>query len=301
MSTVELDAPMRIGKKRKTPLQWLLALGWRHLIGIFVIIYSIFPILYILSVSFVKNSSVDGQNALFQSFDLVNYIALFQDPNRPFGLWYINTMVIGITTALGSVFLSTLAAYSFSRFRFRGRRAGLMSLILIQMFPSVLGLVAIFTILSEVGKVFPVLGLSSSLGLIMAYMGGSLGTGTYLMYGFFNTVPKELDEAAKIDGATHTQIFYTIILPLVTPILAVNVLLSFIGITSDFVLAAVVLSTPEALTLAVGLQQFVSDPFSKDWAMFCAGAILSAIPVVALFLYLQKYIVSGLTGGAVKG
>lgn len=301
MSTVELDAPMRIGKKRKTPLQWLLALGWRHLIGIFVIIYSIFPILYILSVSFVKNSSVDGQNALFQSFDLVNYIALFQDPNRPFGLWYINTMVIGITTALGSVFLSTLAAYSFSRFRFRGRRAGLMSLILIQMFPSVLGLVAIFTILSEVGKVFPVLGLSSSLGLIMAYMGGSLGTGTYLMYGFFNTVPKELDEAAKIDGATHTQIFYTIILPLVTPILAVNVLLSFIGITSDFVLASVVLSTPESLTLAVGLQQFVSDPFSKDWAMFCAGAILSAIPVVALFLYLQKYIVSGLTGGAVKG
>ena len=301
MSTVELDAPMRIGKKRKPPLQWLLALGWRHLIGIFVIIYSIFPILYILSVSFVKNSSVDGQNALFQSFDLVNYIALFQDPNRPFGLWYINTMVIGITTALGSVFLSTLAAYSFSRFRVRGRRAGLMSLILIQMFPSVLGLVAIFTILSEVGKVFPVLGLSSSLGLIMAYMGGSLGTGTYLMYGFFNTVPKELDEAAKIDGATHTQIFYTIILPLVTPILAVNVLLSFIGITSDFVLASVVLSTPESLTLAVGLQQFVSDPFSKDWAMFCAGAILSAIPVVALFLYLQKYIVSGLTGGAVKG
>ena len=301
MSNLELDTPMFMPKKRKTPLQWLLTLGWRHLIGILVIVYAVFPILYILSVSFVKNSSVDGQNALFQSFDLVNYFALFQDPNRPFGLWYINTMVIGVTTAIGSVFLSTLAAYSFSRFRFRGRRAGLMSLILIQMFPSVLGLVAIFTILSEVGKVFPVLGLSSSLGLIMAYMGGSLGTGTYLMYGFFNTVPKELDEAAKIDGATHTQIFYTIILPLVTPILAVNVLLSFIGITSDFVLASVVLSTPESLTLAVGLQQFVSDPFSKDWAMFCAGAILSAIPVVALFLYLQKYIVSGLTGGAVKG
>ena len=300
-ATIETQAAMILPKKRMTPVQWLLALGWRHLIGIMVIVYSIFPILYILSVSFVKNSSVEGQTGLFQSFAIDNYIQLFNDPNRPFGLWYINTMVIGFTTALGSVFLSTIAAYAFSRFRFRGRRGGLMSLILIQMFPSVLGLVAIFTILSEVGKVFPVLGLSSSLGLIMAYMGGSLGTGTYLMYGFFNTVPKELDEAAKIDGATHTQIFYTIILPLVTPILAVNVLLSFIGITSDFVLASVVLSTPESLTLAVGLQQFVSDPFSKDWAMFCAGAILSAIPVVALFLYLQKYIVSGLTGGAVKG
>jgi len=300
-ATIETQAAMILPKKRMTPVQWLLALGWRHLIGIMVIVYSIFPILYILSVAFVKNSSVEGQTGLFQSFAIDNYIQLFNDPNRPFGLWYINTMVIGFTTALGSVFLSTIAAYAFSRFRFRGRRGGLMSLILIQMFPSVLGLVAIFTILSEVGKVFPVLGLSSSLGLIMAYMGGSLGTGTYLMYGFFNTVPKELDEAAKIDGATHTQIFYTIILPLVTPILAVNVLLSFIGITSDFVLASVVLSTPESLTLAVGLQQFVSDPFAKDWAVFCAGAILSAIPVVALFLYLQKYIVSGLTGGAVKG
>lgn len=300
MSTT-IEEQLILPKKRMSFGKWVLALGWRHLVGLMVVVYAIFPILYILSVSFVKNSSVEGQTGLFRSFDLVNYIALFQDPNRPFGLWYINTMVIGVVTAIGSVFLSTLAAYSFSRFRFRGRRAGLMSLILIQMFPSVLGLVAIFTILSEAGKVFPILGLSSSVGLIMAYMGGSLGTGTYLMYGFFNTVPKELDEAAKIDGATHTQIFYTIILPLVTPILAVNVLLSFIGITSDFVLASVVLSTPESLTLAVGLQQFVSDPFSKDWAMFCAGAILSAVPVVILFMYLQRYIVSGLTGGAVKG
>ena len=300
MSTA-IEEKVTLPKKRMNFGQWFLALGWRHIIGLAVVVYAVFPILYILSVSFVKNSSVEGQTGLFRSFDLVNYVALFQDPNRPFGLWYINTLTIGVVTALGSVFLSTLAAYSFSRFRFRGRRAGLMSLILIQMFPSVLGLVAIFTILSEAGKVFPILGLSSSVGLIMAYMGGSLGTGTYLMYGFFNTVPKELDEAAKIDGATHTQIFYTIILPLVTPILAVNVLLSFIGITSDFVLASVVLSTPESLTLAVGLQQFVSDPFSKDWAMFCAGAILSAIPVVILFMYLQRYIVSGLTGGAVKG
>jgi arabinogalactan oligomer/maltooligosaccharide transport system permease protein len=114
-------------------------------------------------------------------------------------------------------------------------------------------------------------------------------------------VPKELDEAAKIDGATHTQIFYGIILRLVAPVLAVQMLLSYIGITSDFVLASVVLSKPESLTLAVGLQQFISDPFSRDWSMFTAGAVLAAIPVVALFMYLQRYIVSGLLGGAVKG
>ena len=138
-------------------------------------------------------------------------------------------------------------------------------------------------------------------GLIILMAWQQIGYMMIIYIAGLQSVPGDLIEAAKIDGATHTQIFYTIIFPLITPILAVNVLLSFIGITSDFVLASVVLSTPESLTLAVGLQQFVSDPFSKDWAMFCAGAILSAIPVVALFLYLQKYIVSGLTGGAVKG
>jgi arabinogalactan oligomer/maltooligosaccharide transport system permease protein len=289
-----------IAKKRKSFGKWFKETGWRHLISIFVLVYAIFPILYIVSTSFVQNAGIDG-GRLFSSFSLNNYIALFQDKYRPFGLWYLNTLWIGFATSVGSVFLSTLAAYAFSRLRFIGRRAGLLSLILIQMFPSVLGLVAIYTILAEVGKVIPQLGLSSSLGLIMAYLGGSLGTGTYLMYGFFNTVPKEIDEAAKIDGATHTQIFYTIILPLVTPILAVNTLLSFIGVTSDFVLASIVLGTPESMTLAVGLRQLVSDPFSKDWAKFSAGAVLSALPVMALFLYLQRYIISGLTGGAVKG
>lgn len=291
-----------IPKNRKQSLlRIFLAYGWRHVIGLVVIVYSIFPILYIISTSLVPNSGIDSSNALFTSISWQNYIDLFNNPDKPFARWYGNTLLIGIVTSVLSVFLSTLAAYAFSRLRFRGRRSGLLSLILIQMFPSVLGLVAIFTILSEVGRTFPLLGLNSTLGLIFAYLGGSLGTGTYLMYGFFNTVPIEIDEAAKIDGATHTQIFYTIILPLVTPILAVNSLLSFIGITSDFILASVVLSTPETQTLAVGLQSLVSDPFSKEWAQFCAGAVLSAIPVVALFLYLQRYIISGLTGGAVKG
>ena len=291
-----------IPKNRKQSLlRIFLAYGWRHVIGLVVIVYSIFPILYIISTSLVPNSGIDSSNALFTSISWQNYIDLFNNPDKPFARWYGNTLLIGIVTSVLSVFLSTLAAYVFSRLRFRGRRSGLLSLILIQMFPSVLGLVAIFTILSEVGRTFPLLGLNSTLGLIFAYLGGSLGTGTYLMYGFFNTVPIEIDEAAKIDGATHTQIFYTIILPLVTPILAVNSLLSFIGITSDFILASVVLSTPETQTLAVGLQSLVSDPFSKEWAQFCAGAVLSAIPVVALFLYLQRYIISGLTGGAVKG
>jgi arabinogalactan oligomer/maltooligosaccharide transport system permease protein len=247
------------------------------------------------------NNDINDTTTLFAEISLANYMELFNQESRPFGRWYLNTVYIGIIASVGSVFLSALAAFAFSRLRFKGRRAGLLSLILMQMFPSILGLVAIYSLLADVGRVFPILGLNSQIGLMMVYLGGSLGAGTYLMYGFFNTVPKEIDEAATIDGASHARIFFSIILRLVAPILAVQMLLSYIGVTSDFILASILLSDPNSLTLATGLQQFISDPYSKDWSMFAAGAVLSALPSVALFLGLQKYITSGLTGGAVKG
>jgi arabinogalactan oligomer/maltooligosaccharide transport system permease protein len=281
--------------------RWFARTGWRHLVGVAVCSFAVFPLLYILSTSLYPNNDINDTSTLFAEISLANYIELFNQDSRPFGRWYLNTVYIGIVASVGSVFLSALAAFAFSRLRFKGRRPGLLSLILMQMFPSILGLVAIYSLLSDVGRVFPILGLNSQIGLMMVYLGGSLGAGTYLMYGFFNTVPKEIDEAATIDGASHARIFFSIILRLVAPILAVQMLLSYIGVTSDFILASILLSDPDSLTLATGLQQFISDPYSKDWSMFAAGAVLSALPSVLLFLGLQKYITSGLTGGAVKG
>jgi arabinogalactan oligomer/maltooligosaccharide transport system permease protein len=154
--------------------------------------------------------------------------------------------------------------------------------------------------MSKIGDWFPALGLNTHIGLIMVYLGGALGVNTFLMYGFFNTVPKEIDEAAKIDGASHARIFFTIILRLVAPILAVVALLSFIATVNEFVVASVILIDPEKQTLAVGLTKLVSNPRYADWSAFCAGAVMAALPVMALFLYLQKYIVGGLTAGSVK-
>ena len=134
----------------------------------------------------------------------------------------------------------------------------------------------------------------------MVYLGGALSVNTYLMYGFFNTIPASIDEAAKIDGASHARIFFTIILRLVAPILAVVGLLSFIATTNDFVVASVLLIDPDKQTLAVGLYRLVSNPNYADWSAFSAGAVLAALPVMALFLYLQKYIVGGLTAGSDK-
>ena len=285
--------------RRESFGKWFRTKGWRHLVGLVVVVYSLFPLVFVLSGSF--SSGTQFSSDFFRSFTTDNYVELFSDPFRPYANWFINTIFISGTSALGAVFLSALAAYAFSRLRFTGRRAGLLTLILVQMFPQLLALVAIYVLLVEIGNVFPFLGIGSQIALIMVYLGGALGANTYLMYGFFNTIPKELDEAAKIDGATHTQIFYGMILRLAAPILAVIGLLSFIGTSSDFILANIILTKPETKTLAVGLYMYVSDQFGQNWTVFAAGAVLAAIPIVALFLYLQRYIVSGLTGGAVKG
>ncbi len=289
-----------IPERRKQSFgRWFKQLGWKHIVGLIVVVYSLFPILYIISTSLTDMGGISN-GTLFGQITLMNYEELV-DPNNMFLRWAGNTIFIASVTAIGSVFLSACAAYAFSRLRFQGRRAGLLSLILIQMFPSILGLVAIFGILSALTDYIPAIGLGSQWGLILVYLGGSLGGGTYLMYGFFNTVPKEIDEAAKIDGATHTQIFFTIILRLVAPILAVMALLSFIGTSSDFILASIVFNKSEQYTLAVGLGTLIDDPHSKNWAMFSAGAVLAAAPIVALFIGLQRFIISGLVGGAVKG
>lgn len=293
MSTVH--APRRRSFRR-----WFTALGWRHLVGIAVVVYATFPILYVLSASLDPAGTLSGSSRLFSTFDLTNYRALFDDPSRPYGRWFVNTVVVGTVTALGTVFLGALAAYAFSRMRFTGRRFGLLSLMLVQMFPQMLAVVAIFILMSNVGDVFPALGIGTHAGLILVYLGGALGVNTYLMYGFFNTVPVSIDEAARLDGASHAQIFFGIVLRLVTPILAVVGLLAFITATSEFMIASVFLTDPDNQTLAVGLFGFVSEQTSSNWTIFAAGAVLAALPVTILFLALQRYIVSGLVSGSVK-
>ncbi|MFT8356622.1 MAG: sugar ABC transporter permease [Bifidobacterium aquikefiri] len=280
--------------------RWFRRTGWRHCVAVVACCFAGFPILYILSASLNQQGTLMSANNLFSHVAIDNYIQLFHLPEQPYGDWYINTIVIGLSTAISSVFVGALAAYAFSRLRFAGRRVGLLALILLQMFPQILSIVAIYLLLTNIGYIVPALGIDSQLALICVYLGGALGTNTYLMYGFFNTVPKEIDEAAKIDGAGHARIFFTIILPLVTPILAVIALLSFIGTVSEYAVASTVLVAPQKQTLAVGLYAFVSQQFSQNWGLFSAGAVLAAVPVVIFFLFLQRYIVSGLTAGSVK-
>ncbi|KRC35533.1 MULTISPECIES: sugar ABC transporter permease [Oerskovia] len=287
-----------VGRQRMKPGRWFSELGWRHLVGVVAVVFAAFPLVYVLSASLSENGTLTGSNTLFSDVSTANYAQLSESL---FWTWMLNTLVIAVVTSIGTVLMGAAAAYAFSRFRFSGRRAGLTSLLIIQMFPQMLAFIAIFLLLLSLGDVVPALGLDSKLSLICVYLGGALGVNTFLMYGFFNTVPRELDEAAKLDGATHAQIYWTIILRLVAPILAVVALLSFISTYGEFIIARIVLTSESNWTLAVGLYGWVSSLREANWGLFTAGAVVSALPVLALFLYLQKYIVGGLTAGSVKG
>lgn len=301
MSTVTETVVVPGGARPRTPqrrARWWAEIGWRYVVAVAVLTYATFPLLYILSASLNPRGSLAGSSALFSAVAGDNYAALGE---THFWTWMGNTLLIGGAAAVGAVLMGAAAAYAFSRFRFAGRRAGLTGLLVIQMFPQTVAFVAVFLMLLTLGEVVPALGINSKLALICVYLGGALGANTFLMYGFFNSIPVELDESAKIDGATHAQIFWSIIMPLVTPVLAVVALLAFISAFGDFVLAKIVLTSEENWTLAVGMYQWVSNQLTSRWGLFAAGSVLASLPVLVLFLALQRYIVGGLTAGSVKG
>ena len=291
-----------VKKNRESTLKgarWWKEVGWRHIVAILMIIYCVVPLLYVLSVSLNPGGTLAGSNSLFTKISFQNYVDLGRNGSK-FWLWVINSLIVSSVTAVGTVLMGAAAAYAFSRFRFKGRRATLTGLLLVQMFPQMLAFVALYLLLLGIKDIFPVIGLNSKLGLICVYLGGALGSNTFLLYGFFNSIPRSLDEAAMIDGATHAQTFWTIIMPLVRPVLAVVGLLSFISSLGDFVIAKVVLQDQDQFTLAVGMYMWAADERTAPWGIFAAGSVIAAIPVILLFQYLQKYIVSGLTAGGVK-
>ncbi|GLZ80316.1 sugar ABC transporter permease [Actinorhabdospora filicis] len=274
---------------------------WRHLVAILAVVFSLLPIVFVVSAALNPQGTLSSTGLVpTDGVSLSNVGDLFAKTS--FGHWYLNSLIVAGSAAFISVFISAIAAYAFSRYRFRGRRVGLMALLLIQMFPQFLSIVALFLAFSKVSEVWPGVGFNTLSGLTLVYLGGALGVNTWLMKGFFDTVPKELDESAVMDGASHAQVFFRIILPLVTPILAVTGLLAFIGTINEFLIANVFLTDPESKTLAIGLFGLINEQNrDANFGIFAVGTLLTAIPTVAVFQLLQRYIVGGLTAGAVKG
>ncbi|MDR1265708.1 MAG: sugar ABC transporter permease [Propionibacteriaceae bacterium] len=280
--------------------RWWTEVGWRYIVGAVMLVFAGFPILYVIGTSLNPVGSVTAGSIIPKTLTLSNYTTLFSGQKGPFWRWYLNTLIVCAFTAVTQIVASTLAAYAFSRLRFKGRRGGMLFLLLIMMFPNILSMIAIYTIFTQLGQVFPGIGLSTVLGYCIALTGGALGQ-VWLIKGTLDTVPKELDEAAIIDGATHFQVFSQILLPTLVPIIAVTTLLGFVGVISEFLIGTIFLTDNNSKTLAVGLYGMLTTDKSNNFGIFAAGAVLVAVPVIALFQFLQKYIVGGSTSGAVKG
>ena len=297
MSSISTVEQLRTSSK----VQRRISVGWRLIVAVILIIFSIFPVLWMISASLNPTGSLATQKLIPDNPGFGNYQTLLTSGEFPFWTWFGNSLKVSIITSVLSLAITTIAAYAFSRFRFRGRQTMLKAILLIQVFPSLLALVAVFLMISQMGDVIPFLDLDTHTSLILVYLGGAMGINIWLMKGYLDTVPREIDESAMVEGASDWQIFTRLILPLLRPILIVIAIINYIGTYGEFVLARVLLRSNETYTLMVGLQIFAGAQFTQRWGVFAAGALLGALPIMIIYLALQDQIVGGLTQGAVKG
>ncbi|HET7580330.1 MAG TPA: sugar ABC transporter permease [Bacillales bacterium] len=275
--------------------QKIIRLTVSYLVICIVLAIIIYPVLWIIGSSLNPGNSLSSSSMIPTHATLAHYEELFNTSKSEYFIWYWNTLKICIVTMILTVLLVSLMGYAFSRYHFVGRKYGLMTFLLLQMIPNFAALIAIYVLALVTGL------LDTHLALILLYTGGLLPMNMYLAKGYFDTIPKELDESARMDGAGHFRIFWQIIIPLAKPILAVIALFAFTAPFADFILAGVILRTPEKYTLAVGLYELIANQFGAKFTEFAAGAVLIAIPIGILFLSLQKYLISGLTAGGTKG
>ncbi|KIN29160.1 arabinogalactan oligomer ABC transporter permease GanQ [Bacillus subtilis] len=267
-----------------------------YLLLAFMPVIIVYPLLWTAGASFNPGNSLISTSIIPKHPTFDHYKELFAGKESlQYVQWYVNSMKISLFTMAGSLLCVTFTAYAFSRFRFKGRKYALTLFLLLQMIPQFSALIALYVLAQILGMI------NSHWLLILLYIGGLIPMNTYLMKGYMDSIPMDLDESAKIDGASSTRIFFQIILPLSKPMAAVVAMNGFTGPLGDFVLSSTILRTPESYTLPVGLFNLVNDVMGASYTTFAAGALLISIPVAVIFIMLQKNFVSGLTAGGTKG
>lgn len=283
---------MLTNMKRKKSFSLLISYA---ILAIMVVII-IYPLLWTVGASFNPGNSLISTSIIPKNPTLDHYKELFAGKESlQYGQWYSNSLKISIFTMIGTILSVSFTAYAFSRFRFKGRKNALTLFLLLQMIPQFSALIALFVLAQILGM------MNSHWLLILLYIGGQIPMNTYLMKGYMDSIPRDLDESAMIDGASNTRIFWQIIMPLSRPMIAVVAMNGFTGPLGDFVLSSTILRSPEAYTLPIGLYNLVNDVMGASYTTFAAGAILISIPIAIIFILLQKNFVSGLTAGGTKG
>lgn len=253
----------------------------------------ILPALWVVGSSFQGGLIFNSTTIIPTSFTLQHYQDLFA--NTGFLTWLRNSVIVCTTDGVVTVLLVATLAYAFSRFRFTGRRYGLMFLLLVQMFPAQMSFLAFYYLLQQIHL------LDTLVGLILVFIGGGLPFNAWLFKGYIDSLPRDLEEAAYVDGASKFQAYVRVILPLTRPMMAVIFIFVWFGMYSEFIISSWLLQSQGNYTMALGLYQFINQQFLNNWTEFAAGAVIGTIPLMAVFLAAQRFLVAGLAGGAVKG
>ncbi|QQE81475.1 sugar ABC transporter permease [Alicyclobacillus sp. SO9] len=257
-----------------------------------VILVMLIPMWFVVEASFNPSNAYFSVSLFPSNPSFENYKKLFADSG--FLIWVRNSLFVGLATGIGQLVFTASAAFAFSKLRFWGRKYGLMTLLILQMFPNFLAIAAIYAGLAK-------LNLIDNLAAYIFVLLGSSAFNIWLLKGYFDSIPKELDEAAIIDGANTWQRFVRIMLPLAKPMMTVIFLFTLMGSFSEYMIAGTVLQSPHNYTLGVGMYGMISQKFAKSWGEFAAAALLSAVPLTVIFGLLQRYVASGLVAGSVKG
>lgn len=263
-------------------------------LGLILITLSVLlPLTWIVLSSMQVGNSLYSSSFLPNSLTLDHYKTLFTKTDFP--IWYMNTLKIATLNMILGVIITTLTAYTFSRYKFRGRKQAMIGMLVLQMFPSFLAMTAIYILITKMGL------MDTHAGLLIVYIAGQIPYNSWLVKGYFDGIPKSLDEAARVDGAGHLTIFLKIIMPITKPIVVFVALTNFIGPWFDFIFPKLLLRSADKKTLAVGIFEWISSRANDNFTQFAAASILIAVPIAVLFMYLQKHIVAGLSAGATKG
>lgn len=261
----------------------------------FVCLLGLIPILYsfILSISSGSGALITGFSGIMQGFTLENYRKILVD--EPFLKWLVNSIVLSVGTMIIAMGTSVSASYAFSRFQFAGKQSAMQLLLLLNAFPQILSMLAIFRLFRLMNL------LDSHLGLVFIYSGSMCIFGIWNMKGYFDSIPIEIEEASKIDGASNLQLIMRIILPLARPAIIVTAVMVLIFVWNEYLFATTFMLKEESYTLAGGLYQLQANDYSRSWPLFSAAAMLVSVPILVIFFAIQKYMISGLTAGGVKG
>ena len=280
-----------LGREKMNGSEMRALWGSRIVIWITIILV-LFPVVWIVMSSFSAGDSFFLSSLFPEKFSVEHYVTLFRETD--FTVWVWNSLKFCVIVATIQLVITSLAAYAFARLRFIGRKYGLMSLLVLQVFPNSMAVAGYYILIYRFGLV------DSSLALIFVLAGGS-AYNIWLLKSYIDGLPVELDEAAMVDGANQFQVFYKIIIPLAMPQLAVIFLFSFIATYSEYVITSIFLQTPGKMTLALGLQSFISDQFAAHWTLFSAAAVISSLPIMIVFMCLQRFIQSKKKAEGVKG